>query len=147
MTVQDMENAARRIYDILDKLMPQLGEVVSNDEENYAIEVDVEAKPFDVHLKVEVHKENGIITIYSVLPYDVPEEVKSSFAEYITGLNYDNLYVGCFDFSPKRGKVVFRIALVYRESLLSSNTLKETLEYVVQTVCKYNEDIFNHTRG
>lgn len=146
MTVQEMENAAKRLYLILDKIIPQMGDVVSNDAESYAIEADVDASPFEVHLKVEIHKENGMITIYSVLPYDVPEELKDSFAEYITGLNYDNLYLGCFDYSPARGKVVFRTTIVYRDSLISEVTLKDVLEYVVNSVCKFNEDIFNHTR-
>ena len=146
MTEQQMENAAKRLYVMLDKIIPQMGEVVSNDSESYAIEADVAVKPFDVHLKVEIHKENGMITIYSVLPYDVPEEIRESFASYIAGLNYDNLYLGCFDYSPARGKIVFRTTIVYRDSLISEITLKDVLEYVVNSVCKFNEDIFNHTR-
>lgn len=148
MTENEMKNAADRLYAII---VGELGKVCSDDsigvnEDEYIAEGYVEATPFKVYLKVGVHSENGLVTIFSVLPFEVPQKKADEYARLICQINYSELYAGSFDYSPEAGKVVFRMALPYRYSLLSKELVQECLNYCVQTVSSHNEKLFEATR-
>lgn len=146
MTVEKRDFAAKRLFDICKRILGEIGEIVSDKPEEYHLEADIEAEPFDVHLKIEVKNENGFVSILSVLPYEVPKERSAKFAQFITNLNYEKFYLGTFDYSPERGKVVFRVSVIFRESIISEETLDEVIKYAVAAVIDNNEEIFNATR-
>lgn len=148
MTETEAKNAADRLYSIATNAMNRIcsQDSITLNDEKYLIEGNVDASPFNVHLKVTVYSENGLLTIFSVLPFDVPREKALEFSRLICLTNYNDFYAGNFDYHPERGKVVFRMALPYRYSLLSEELVFESLNYCVTTVSSYNEKMFEATR-
>lgn len=148
MTEQESKNAADRLFEISKDIMYRIcpKDSISITEEKYLIEGDVTADPFTVHLKVTVYSENGLLTIFSVLPYDVPVNKALEFSKMVCLTNYNDFYAGNFDYHPDRGKIVFRMTIPYRNSLISEALVDECLNYTINTVSKYNTKFFEATR-
>lgn len=146
MTKAEKKIAADRLYGIVKEMALKVGDFVCEDKDKREVEIDVESQPFKVHMKLAVTESSGLFTIYSVLPYKVPETSASEFGPYICKLNYDNMYFGMFDYSPDSGNVVFRTAMLYEESLFSNETVLKNIQYVRETVDKYNQEIFEHAK-
>lgn len=144
MTKAEKKIAANRLYGIVKETALSVGKFVSEDKAKRELEINIESKPFDVHMKLSVTESSGLFTIYSILPYKVPEESASEFGPFICKLTYDNVYFGTFDYSPERGMVLFRTSMLYEESLLSKETVMRNILYVRGAVDQYNQEIFEH---
>lgn len=148
MTQSEITAASRRLFNIGEELFKEMSindSLVIN-EEKLQMDGDFTAEPFKVHLKLSVYPENGIMTLFSVLPFDVPATKVSEFSKIICSINYNDFYAGNYDYNPDRGKVVFRLALLYRNSILSRELMKESIEYCITTVSKYNDRLFEAAR-
>ena len=111
-------------------------------EEKHQIDGDFNAEPFKAHLKLSIYPENGLVTLFSVLPFDVPPTRASEFARLVCEINYNDLYAGNYDYNEEKGKVVFRVAIPFRNSIISRELLEESIKYAVETVSKYNDRMF-----
>ena len=148
MTQAEMNYASLRLYEIGTKLFSELCKeesCVTNDEK-YVVSACFDAEPFEVYLKMSVFPENGLVTFFSVLPFEVSPVKVSEFARLICATNYDEMYAGNFDFSPSSGKVVFRLALPFRGSILSEDLIRESIHYCIDTVSKNNSALFEASR-
>ena len=144
MTQSEMKVAVSRLFSMGKEIFSRLSQkdtMVVN-EEKYQIDADFAAEPFQVHIKFTIYPENGIITLFSVLPFDVPVTKSHEFAVTVCNLNYDKMYAGNFDYSSERGKVVYRLALLFRNSVLSSELVEECVKTTIETVSQYNEMLF-----
>lgn len=148
MTESEMKAASKRLFEIGKELFSKqsIKDTYYVNEENMQIDSDFAAEPFKVHLKYSVYPENGIVTLFSVLPFDVPQTCASEFAKLICSINYNDFYAGNYDYNPERGKVVFRLALLFRNSILSKELIAESVQYAVTTVSKYNDRLFEAAR-
>jgi len=148
MTQSEMNAASNRLFNIGKELFKKLSisDSLYINEENLQIDGDFTAEPFKVHLKLSVYPENGIMTLFSVLPFDVPATKASEFAKLICSINYNDFYAGNYDYNPERGKVVFRLAMLYRNSILSGELMEESIQYAISTVAKYNDRLFEAAR-
>ena len=148
MTQAELKAATTRLFRIGNELFQKLAQkdsIVIN-EEKFQIDGDFSAEPFKVHLKFSIYPENGMMTFFSLLPFDVPATKVSEFAKLVCTVNYYDFYAGNYDYNPDTGKVVFRLAVLYRGSIISSELLAESVQYVVDTVSKYNQRFFEAAR-
>jgi len=148
MTTTEMHFASTRLYDIGVSLYNELAKkdsVITNDEKQ-VVSGDFEAEPFEVALKMSVFAENGLVAFFSLLPYEVPASKAAEFAQLICTTNYKDMYAGNFDYLPESGKIVFRLTLPFRNSLLSEELLRESINYCRDTVTKYNSMLFEASR-
>ena len=141
------EKAASRMYSVLLGAVDGLVKNYMADEEKREIQFIVEAKPFDVRFRLNIRPEQEIITLFSHLMFTVPEENRDIFSREICRLNYDDLYVGTFDFDPATGGIVFRMAVIYQDSLISGVLCSAVISYAYETVIKYNEKLFLLSTG
>ena len=148
MTLAEMNAASMRLYNIGKEIFTRLAisDTLYTNEEKLQMDGDFEAEPFKVHLKYSIYPENGIATIFSVLPFDVPQTRASEFAKLICDMNYNDFYAGNYDYNVERGKVVFRLALVFRNSILSKELVEECIQYSIATVSKNNDRLFEAAR-
>ena len=148
MTQSEMQVATLRLFNIGKEIFSRLAisDTLVVNEERLQMDGDFEAQPFKVHLKYSVYPENGLATIFSVLPFDVPLTKASEFAKLICDINYNDFYAGNYDYNAERGKVVVRLALVYRNSILSKECIEESVQYSISTVSKYNDRLFEAAR-
>ena len=148
MTQSEMNASTNRLLNIGKDIFTKLSinDSLYINEEKYQIDGDFTAEPFKVHLKFSIYPENGIITFFSVLPFDVPSTKTSEYAKIICQINYNDFYAGNYDFNPDTGKTVFRLALIYRNSVLSREMLEECVKYAISSVSKYNDRLFEAAR-
>ena len=148
MTQSEMNAASERLFNIGKDLFTNLAikDTLYINEERKQIDGDFTAEPFKVHLKLSVYPENGIMTIFSVLPFDIPQTKTSDFAKLICSINYNDFYAGNYDYDSDRGKVVFRLAILYRNSIISRELMEEGIKYSISTVAKYNDRLFEAAR-
>ena len=148
MTQAELKAATARLFKIGTELFHKLAQkdsIVIN-EEKFQIDGDFSAEPFKVHLKLSIYPENGIVTLFSVLPFDVSPAKASEFARLICEINYDDFYAGNYDYNIEKGKVVFRLAMLFRNSILSSELIEESMQYCISTVSKYNNKLYEAAR-
>lgn len=99
--------------------------------------------PFSIFMKV--HPESKIVLLGSPL-FDVNEEKRSTMACAVAVANYE-LNIGCFDFDIRDGALSFRIAVPYRDSILSTGVFGDILYTACSTVDKYNDKFFMLAKG
>ena len=148
MTKAEMNVATGRLFNIAGEIFKEksIKDSLIINEEKLQIDGDFSAEPFNVHLKFSIYPENGMMTFFSLLPFDVPATKVSEFAKLVGTVNYYDFYAGNYDYNPDTGKVVFRRAILYRGSIISSELLAESVQYVVDTVSKYNQRFFEAAR-
>ena len=148
MTKAEMNVATGRLFNIAGEIFKEksIKDSLIINEEKLQIDGDFSAEPFNVHLKFSIYPENGMMTFFSLLPFDVPATKVSEFAKLVCTVNYYDFYAGNYDYNPDTGKVVFRLAVLYRGSIISSELLAESVQYVVDTVSKYNQRFFEASR-
>lgn len=148
MTKAEMNVATGRLFNIAGEIFKEksIKDSLIINEEKLQIDGDFSAEPFNVHLKFSIYPENGMMTFFSLLPFDVPATKVSEFAKLVCTVNYYDFYAGNYDYNPDTGKVVFRLAILYRGSIISSELLAESVQYVVDTVTKYNQRFFEAAR-
>ena len=148
MTKSEMNVATGRLFNIAGEIFKEksIKDSLIINEEKLQIDGDFSAEPFNVHLKFSIYPENGMMTFFSLLPFDVPATKVSEFAKLVCTVNYYDFYAGNYDYNPDTGKVVFRLAVLYRGSIISSELLAESVQYVVDTVSKYNQRFFEAAR-
>ena len=148
MTREELNTATLRLFnisrDLFDK-MAQKDSRITNEEKN-VLEGDFTSEPFNVHIKLSIYPENGLMAIFSLLPFDVPPAKSSEMAKLICSINYNDLYAGNYDYNVEQGKVIFRLSMPFRNSILSKELIEECIEYTVSTVSKYNNKMFETIR-
>lgn len=148
MTRSEMMVATGRLFEIGKMIFTEksIGDSLYINEEKLQIDGDFTAEPFKVHLKFSIYPENGLMTLFSVLPFDVPLTKVSEFSKLICSVNYNDFYAGNYDFNPETGKVVFRLAILYRGSIISKELIEESVQYSVDMVSKNNQRFFEAAR-
>ncbi|MCR4625318.1 MAG: YbjN domain-containing protein [Lachnospiraceae bacterium] len=148
MTREELNAATSRLFnisrDIFDKLA-QKDSRITNEEKN-VLEGDFTADPFNVHVKLTIYPENGLLSFFSLLPFDVPPAKSNEVAKLACTINYNDLYAGNYDYSVEQGKILFRLSIPFRNSILSKDLIEECLQYTISTVSKYNNKIFETIR-
>lgn len=138
---------ADRMYANVIKAMEAVKTEYARFDDKRMVEFTEEASPFPIKYRIAVRYANDTVSFFSELPFRVPEERAEWFAKRLVQLVFDNLYVGTFDFNPVKGNIVFRTELMYRESLISSDTILLMKGLVGDTVAKYTEKLFRLSRG
>jgi len=148
MTQSELNTSVNRLFsfgkDIFKKLA--LADTVYINEEKLQIDGDFTGEPYKVHLKLSIYPENGIVTLFSLLPYEIDPEKATSFAKLVCSINYNDFYTGNFDYNIEKGRVVFRLAILFRGSIISRELVEEAVNYTVSTVSKYNPRLFEASR-
>ena len=144
MTRSELDAAVLRLFSIAKEIYSRMAikETIVINDEKYQMDADFNAEPFKVHIKFSIYPENGITTFFSVLPYDVPPSKSSDFAKRVCNLNYNELYVGNYDYNTETGKTVFRVAIPFRDSIIAKELVEENIKYIIETVSKYNDMFF-----
>ncbi len=83
---------------------------------------------------------------YAVATFRVPEELRSSVAEYITRANY-GLRIGNFEMDYSDGEVRYKCGLDFEGEPLSPNLIKFAMYPVVQTMDHYMPGLMQVTFG
>ena len=142
-----MSTNDQRMYDSIVSAVKSLVPNYGIDNEAKALEFIVAGDPFNVLIDIKFLEESGCYMFFSELGFTVPEANRLAYASEICRINFDQLAIGSFDFNMDDGTTCYRLGQIYEDSLISEDTIKTTFRLVYDTVCKFNERLFNASRS
>ena len=142
-----MSTNDQRMYDSIVGAVKSLVPNYGIDNEAKALEFIVAGDPFNVLIDIKFLEESGCYMFFSELGFTVPEANRMAYAGEICRINFDQLAIGSFDFNIEDGTTCYRLGQIYEDSLISEDTIKTTIRLVYDTVCKFNERLFNASRS
>ena len=140
MADEKVMRQARKVFKTLCETFEAHDWSYDKDEENMIIKSGATGKDIPINLRIRINPDLQIISLYSHLPFSVPENDRVLMA---VAANIANCYIvdGSFDLSLANGTLLFRMTSSFRESLLS----KEMFEYMFfiscLTVDHYNDKL------
>ncbi len=136
-----------RVFNTLKTVVSNLVKNYDCDEEKMSFLFFVTAEPFEIAFKLMLHPADGLLTMYSKLPFTVDEPYREAYATAVCRLNYDRMYGGTFDFSPEKGSTVFRLPVPYIKSLISPELLENVVRSTHDTVARYSSYLYDIGHG
>ncbi len=116
------------------------------DENDLTIYTGAAGDDLPIPIKVQVDPDKQLVSLYSKLPLEVPEEDRIMAAIAVCSANY-SMVDGNFDYNLGSGQILFRLTSSIRESLIG----KDMFEYMVFISCgtidNYNDKfdrLFKH---
>lgn len=108
------------------------------DDENLVIKCGANGDDLPIDIRIKVDIERQIVSLYSQLPFKVPEEDRVMAAVAVSAANY-NMVDGNFDYNISSGSIIFRLTSSFRESLVSKDMFEYMLFISCSTVDRYND--------
>ncbi len=142
MMMRQARNAFATLCDMLDSREWHY----DRDDQNLVIKCGANGEDIPIDIKIKVHADKQIVSLYSHLPFSVPEEDRVMAALAVSAANF-NMVDGSFDYNISSGNILFRLTSSFKESLVS----KEMFEYMLMVSCatvdNYNDKflmLFKH---
>jgi hypothetical protein len=128
---------AEAVYKSLREMLEERNWHYENDDENMAITCMAQGDDLPIEIIVQVDREHQIVSLFSKMPYAIPEDRRTALAIAVSQAN-NGLIDGSFDFDYLNGRIIFRLTSSYRESLIG----KELFTYMLMCAC-YTIDEYN----
>lgn len=141
-----VEKAAKEAYKNLLKSLDEIGWKYERNDDIYAVKYSVKSDDFPMTFIMYVEPESHLYMIASELPIKVDEGKRADMAIAICRANY-RLADGWFEFDIGTGKIHFKIATSYSDSLISAAVIKYLLNISGSTVDKYNDKLIMIAKG
>lgn len=135
MLLNEKKKFGGRIFDIVKSIAYEMdAEELSVDDKEMALECKFIKKNGSVAFKAFIRDKDGILVMVSNYGFTVPSEKSSDFAVFLAQYTYDNMFEGTFDYNVNGGTVVFRITIPYEGSVIGESTIRQRIEYLIETV-------------
>lgn len=129
---------ARAVYDTMCEMLDDRNWNYDRDEDALSISCGVRGDDMPISIRMAVDAERLLVMLFSQINIDIPDDVRIEMALAVTKVNY-KLVNGCFDYSPAKGNLLFRLVSGVRDSLIGP----DMLAYVLDTACGTVDD-YNH---
>lgn len=107
-------------------------------EDELVIKSGARGNDLPIPLLIRVNAEKEAVSIYSELPFMIPEGVRNRLAVAINIINFE-LFNGCFDYDYKSGKILFRVVQFYSGCELNKEIIMNLLMIACTTADLYND--------
>ncbi len=108
------------------------------DDENLVVKCGANGEDIPIEIRIKVSAEKQLVSLYSQLPFSVPEEDRVMAAIAVSAANY-SMVDGNFDYNLASGNILFRLTSSFRESLISKDMFEYMLFVSCATVDNYND--------
>lgn len=108
------------------------------DDEDLTIVTGAQGDDLPMNFIVMVDADRDLVRLLSPMDFEVKEEKRTELAIAITMAN-NQLVNGSFDFDLGNGKIVFRMALSYRGSILGREAYDYLIRASLATIDEFNE--------
>jgi len=146
MADQNQLVQAKATFDTLCEMLDGRGWRYKKDEENFSIECGAQGDDLPLDIRMEVDAERMLVSLYSKLPFVVPEDKRVEMSLAISAVNY-TMVDGSFDYNFLNGNTLFRLTSSYRNSMISTTALEYMLMVSCNTVDEYNDKLFMLCKG
>lgn len=141
MLLDKQQKQAEEALETLCIALDQRGWSYEKDEENLQIKTDVLGDDMDMALRIRVDPVNLLVSLYSELPFTVPESKRVEMAIALSMINYATVD-GNFDYNFGTGRVIFRLTSRFRDSIMGVEMFDYMIGVSLGTIDAYNDKIF-----
>ena len=140
MADEKVLKAAKEAFATLCAMLDEKDWHYDRDDEKLLVECGANGDDLPIDIRIKVDADKQIVSLYSSLPFRVPEKERVLAAIALSAVNY-NMVDGNFDYNIGNGAILFRLTSSFRESLVS----KEMFEYMLLVSCltvdRYNDKL------
>ena len=129
---------AREAFDTLCEMLDGNDWHYDKEEDDFTIMCGARGDDLPMPIKIQVDAERQIVSLLSLLPFDVPEDKRVEIALAVSAVNYA-LVDGSFDYNFADGTLLFRMTSSYRESKVGKTMFEYMLYLSCGTIDDYND--------
>lgn len=137
-TEKDELKQARTVFGTICDYLDKHEWRYEKDEDNLKVQLATKGDDLVIPIAIKVNTDLMIVTIYSPMPFEVPEDKRVGMTVAVTAANY-RIVDGSFDYSVKEGTIVYRITSSYRDSIIGEDLIEYLLMCACFTVDAYND--------
>ncbi len=143
---QEKLELSRRNCDIYCKKLDKLDWKYDKEDDNLHISSGYQGEDLPIKFKINFDPKRCLATLYSWMPYNIPEDKRVDVALAITIANY-RFVDGSFDFDLSDGSIMFRLTTSYKDIELSEAICEYMLFVSLRTIDDYNDKFFMVGKG
>lgn len=118
----------------------------TKDEEKLTVRCGAQGEDLPIELVIEVDADRQLVVLLSHLPVKVPEDKRLDVAIAISAVN-NVLVHGCFDYNVSTGRIVYRMANSFTDSLLGGDVFDYIIYAACHTIDEYNDKLLMLSKG
>lgn len=141
MADEKLIKKANGVFDTICAVLDKIEFKYEKFPEDLVVRCNVSGDDLPMELLYFVNPDAECVSLFSYMPFNVPEEKKNDIAVAIAVANY-GLRNGSFDFDMENGRVRYRLAQSYVGSILGEEMYISMLANVSHTVDQYNDKFF-----
>lgn len=136
---------AKNAFVTLCEMLDSQGWHYNRDDKNLTVKCGANGDDLPIDIRIKVNVEKQLVSLYSQLPFSVPEDDRVMMALAVSAANY-NMVDGNFDYNISNGNIIFRLTSSFRESFVSKDMFEYMLYVSCSTVDNYNDKFFMLTK-
>lgn len=138
--------AAEEHYNLICSNLDEHNCKYDKDPEKFTVSLSVTTKNLPVPLTIFVDAQHEILTLYSFMNFEVPEDKRLETAIAVSKLNY-MLTFGHLNFDIERGKIHFITNVSYRDSKLGSDVITYMMSTAITVMGDFTEKFLMLSKG
>ncbi len=136
----------KRAMDTLCKVMDGREWTYDRDDEEHVVSISIHGDDLVIPLRIRFNTNLQLVTLYSPMEFEIPEDQIVNAAMAIAAINY-GIVDGTFDLNVENGRMGYRMATSYRESLLSEEAFNFLIQFALHVVDEYNDKFLMLAKG
>ena len=144
--MREAYNEDRNVFNTMTDMMDAKGWRYKKYEDDLSIMTQFSGDDFSMDLMVIVKPKQKVVAVYSILPFEMPEDKRIDGALAVCAANYW-MVDGGFDYDVRNGKIMFRLTSSYRNSILSEELFEYMIGVSCSTIDQYNDKFFMIAKG
>ena len=125
----------KEVYDAVCKYLEAHNWPYHKTEEKFMIDCKAAGEDLPMDITIHLNPNVQILSIFSCLPFEIPEDKRLDFAVAVSVIN-NKLLNGCFDYDIHSGHVYYRMTNSFMESTLGD----DAFTYLLFASCKIIDD-------
>lgn len=146
MATQKQLEQARTVYGSLCAALDGNDWHYKRDDDELTVSLTIHGDDLPMDIVARVDAERMLVSVYSKLGFDVPEDKRVDVAAAVSAANW-GIVDGSFDYTLTSGSLIYRVAASYRDSLIGTDLLDYLVNIVCGTVDRYNDKFFMICKG
>ena len=146
MMDEKMLKQAQTVFNTMCKAFDSNGWKYEKDDEKLQISCGAQGNDLTIDVNMKVNVPLQIISFYSYMPFEVPQDRRVEVALAVTMINYV-LVDGSFDYDFVEGTLLFRMTSGFTSSLIGQELVEYMLYISCRTVDDYNDKLEKIANG
>lgn len=146
MADERKQKLAKNVYLTICSMFEDMEFNHRRDDERLVIRSTVRGDDIPMDIVIIVDEKAETVSFFSPMPFTVPNDKISELAVAVAIAN-NGLRHGSFDFDVSDGKIIFRMAACYMDSILGKELYRMMLLASSNTIDKYNDKFLMLSKG